>query len=258
MSLAPYAAPAAADAAARLFHQFQQNEQFRAAFTNAAKGAAAYARKKYGMRKRQRVDTTSPSPTLQRCHDKQELVSLSPTGLQSYQIGASIVQGLQINNRIGQTIRLRGLHIEYEWSNTDTTTHVQYVRMLVVQQMDSNAHNIDLFRGESSANGIDYSLSAPKVRQITMPINSKKYRVIKERVWKILPSANVSVGRCHQIGKMFIPFNKVLTYESQTAAGTETTCRPNLQVLWFVENNKNDLTLSIESKVQFWEYFSAK
>lgn len=243
----------------RAHMEYNDNPELKRAAEKIAGGIGrAWKRRKSSIRRSDRVNVRNPNPNLQRCHVNSTLTGQVPNSLQSFQIGTSIVQGLKLNQRLGQSIHMKGLHVEYEFRNNSTSS-TQWVRCLIVKQLDTvTTQYSDMFRGETSSQGIDYNISAADHRQITHPINSKKYKVLKDFTRKVLPDVVQSQGRQHQIGTFFMSLPVTLTYETQTVSGNEITTRPNYQVLWFVQNDNDMTNITMETRFQFWEYYHNK
>jgi len=251
---------AAANAGA---HYFRQPENRKRVYRAAANAGKAWHRRYQQRRKKRGVNTRNPDPNLQRCHVGDSNSSTLATSINQYQIGSQIVQGLQLNQRLGQTVRMQGLHINFELRN-NSTSYIQWVRCLLVERKQGGDWDPgeDMFRGTISSQGTDYGVT-PNLSHIEAPINSKKFKVIKDRKWKLLPENVASMGRHLQLGSMYVPLRRSLTYENQgipPGTNEEATIdvTPNIFFLWFVQNETNSGVLSVEIKFDFWEYFYTK
>lgn len=252
---------AAANAGA---HYFRQPENRKRVYKAAANAGKAWHRRYQQRRKKRTVNTRNPDADLQRCNVSDSNASHVATLLSDYQVGSYIIQGLQINQRLGQAVYLQGLHMNYEFRN-NSTSYIQWVRCLIVQRRAGGDWETgkDLFRGKLTSQGADYDTATADLGQIEAPVNTKKYTVIKDKKWKLLPENVASMGRHLQIGSFFVPMKKRLTYENQTVVPTpgepaSIEVTPNIYVLWFNQNETNSTSLSCEVKWSFWEYYYTK
>jgi len=149
----------------------------------------------------------------------------------------AIPQGLQVWNRIGNEVKIKGFHIKGILNNNATTPN--YVRMVLAwAPMDTvvTLNGSNLFADTDLAGNTGGVTSIPGLNIMYFPINRTQYTPVFDKVFKLGGSGDPS---CTRMFSKFIRMNKTLKF---IANNTGTGVQSAQLSLWYLVAEAGDDT----------------
>lgn len=150
-----------------------------------------------------------------------------------------IAQGTNDYERVGNKIKMIGLHINGILYNNTTTTN--YVRMVVLNQQNPETDVTSTSTNILDVNTITNISSIPGLNSIYAPINKLTYQVLYNRVFKLGSSSSTDGSQTTHF-KKFIKLNKEIVYVG--SSGSDCT-RNNIRVLVWAAEAPDDAALGV-------------
>lgn len=151
--------------------------------------------------------------------DSDDLAAKSSGALGWFQLGEDIGQGVGINQRLGQSICIRGFHVRWNITNESTAEH-KWIRMYLLKIRDSDPVEQEFFKGIDEAAGEDFT-NATDPDKVRRPLNRKRFLIMWQKRMKIPGDFGdaKSMGSFQRLGgKLFKMREKRLTFERATTS----------------------------------------
>jgi len=182
------------------------------------------------------VKRVMPKTELKRIVSYADEVALSTLvqGTALPQIG--VTQGLQLWNRTGNEIRVKGFHFKGIMTNTATTPN--YVRVVVAwtpMDTDTSFSSVNIF-GDITLAGLTGGISTiPGLNIMYYPINKLQFTPVHDKIYKLGGSGDPS---CSRMYSRFIKMNKAVKFiANSTGTGTQNW---QLTMFYFVAEAGDD------------------
>jgi len=165
-------------------------------------------------------------------------IPLSNFANQTYVQGVdAILQGVGHSERIGNNVKLQGLHIKGVINNNFTST--VFVRMLIFyvnsQTGLSNLTGSELFQG---VGGVPVNAGGLLLNAIYQPINKNLVTVLHDKTFR-MGGSNESSGTCATVFNKFVKlYGKKIMYDGNAAGSLNQSKR--LQVAFISANAADD------------------
>lgn len=133
-----------------------------------------------------------------------------------------ITQGDAASQRRTREIFVKGFRLNYHYSAVDNLNSIVNFAIICVSNDVSFVDDVlpKLLReyGASGQRSIDPNASATGgVRRSMRPMNDDEFEILAHKRFMLSGNADTSVYRENKVGSMYIPLNKVMTYEDSTA-----------------------------------------
>lgn len=153
-----------------------------------------------------------------------------------------ITQGTAINERVGNEVRLSGLHFKGVLNNN--YDGVNFVRMVVFYGKDQMNFDSSVGIFQNSAGSLVSTLSQTGLNSIYYPINKTRCQVLHDKVYRLAPA--ITNGESPATSKFFNTFVK-LHGKKITFAGNDTgadSADHRLHVGLWVADGRDDFPAS--------------
>lgn len=151
--------------------------------------------------------------------------------LNFYRLADAITKGTDRGQRIGDTIKYKGISVRHTIRNNDNDERLFYRFMVLYDKKPNEEPAIDMFEGTDNAGTpIDYSVDGNS-QQMIYQINRKRYGVLFDKLHSIPPNRTDDALRHCQFIQHYIPINKTIKFTAGEGVGER--CLPKMYYAFY-------------------------
>lgn len=204
-------------------------------------------------------------------------------------VGQDITRGVNINNRIGDKIWMKGIHYMLFFEN-QLASHIVWIKFMIVKEKtfqfgedeDPDDLNVAFFKGESTTGGLNFNdpvnfgNANKNITRIHHPINKKRLDVLYTKTIRLAPNMQKNTaeeiliptlqvpmigdnsmvanptGRDQRVLQGYYPIRSRLTYRGSALAPHQ-----KYKVIWFAETTSGGTgDGAVRCHFKVWEYFN--
>lgn len=193
-----------------------------------------------------------------------DLPDMQFSQLYSQVVGEEIEKGTNYGNRIGKSIRIKGLMFNIMAKNLSSAASSNvFIRFMVLWDKKPNGLGTGNAMWKSSdGSGFenkpdDFNTTGGKIQQIINDLNTSKYKTLYNKVFKLAPLNNAQSKPSMIVRRLWVPmYLRGLTFNADEAA-VYAAYVPYIKVVWFAmrEDEASTVTDQLEMKVDKWTHF---
>lgn len=190
---------------------------------------------------------------------------MTPLTPKHLQLAASIERGVNVDERIGMAVCLRGYYVKGFFQNLNTDRgSAGYLRMALVKSRNlpgtetSTGVYANLFRHENTGTPRAYNLTSADRFQVMDTFNKANIKVLWTKKRRILANTNEANGRNVFYFTKLFKMKQIFRWLVETGgsgSGSGAQITPQIWFLYWWQNDTNDPNANLQNQVTATNYF---